>query len=263
MRYVYFLIVGLLLLFSANVSSQFIATTGYGGGAGPSPLLDSLFAYYSLEETIAGGGDALDAHGSNDLSVNGTVTREVTGKVNDCYTLITDAYLGEVDTDFEFPGTFSISFWVKSAQQAEYIGLISNFGASDYGYTVYIRDPGADGNGNVCFYTRNGGSSVLLYGNDDVTDDAWHHVVVSLSAVDDSSKLWVDGEIDDWDDNATVVYNANCRFTVGRRDGTGVSQWFLDGEMDEIAVYRGRELTEGAVDSLYNSGNGLAYPLDY
>jgi hypothetical protein len=225
------------------------AATGSGGN-----LSDSLFAYYNLDEAS---GSALDQIGSNDLAKTGTVTQGVTGKVGDCYTFITDGYLGEIDTEFEFPGSFSLSYWIKTDVDVDTRYVVSNFGSDQYGYTAFIS------NGRCVANFRNGAGVIQLYGGagSDIDDDAWHHVVVSYSSVDDTVKLWVDGNIADIDHAPLgVVYNANCRFTIGRRDGTGVSQFFWNGEIDEIAVYRGRELTEGAVDSLWNSGSGLEYP---
>jgi hypothetical protein len=255
MRYI---ITYLLLLFSVSVHSQLVSV--HSGGAGePSPLLDSLFAYYSLDESS---GNALDSHGSNDLPLSGTVTQNVGSAVQGtCYTFVTDGYLGEVDTEFEFDASFSIQVWMKSGfTGGTYTHLVSNFGTAQEGWEVAMGD-----NYRTYAIMRFNTGSVSLFGGTPVmNDDAWHHVVFTYNAVDDSLKIYDNAVIKDAEKNVDgVVYNANCRFTIGRRDGTGVSQYYFDGEMDEIAIWRGLELSQGKIDSLYNSGSGLAYPLDF
>jgi hypothetical protein len=237
-------------LWIADTANSFEVSFAYADAG--NELTDDLFAYYNLEESS---GDALDQVGSNDLSVNGTVTRQQTGIRDDCYTFATNGYLGEINDEFEFTGPFSFSLWFKTSTTS--IGyLFSNFGAAAYGYTLFVYDWG--GGVKVNFRTRDGVSNVLLSSSTTINDNAWHHVVATMGS-DDSIKLWVDGDLEDYDLSDGVVYNTNCRFTLGRRDGTGVSQYFLDGELDEIAVYD-IELSGTKVDSLYNSGVGKAYP---
>jgi hypothetical protein len=221
-------------------------------------LEDDLFAYYDFEESA---GDVLDQVGSNDLSVNGTVTREVTGRVGDCYTFATNGYLGEEAGTFNFTGSFSISLWMKSDDTDAYSNIVSDLGGVNHGYELIIRDFDPPGSGIAGVIPRNGVAPIYVYGNDVVNDDAWHHIVFSYSDVDDSIKLWVDGQIDDWDVySGGIVYHADVRFTIARKDGVGVSTSFYNGEIDEIGIWDGTELSESEVTSLYNSGSGITYP---
>jgi hypothetical protein len=256
MRYVHFLIAGLLLLFSVNVNSQFIATTGYGGGAGPSPLLDSLFAYYPLDESS---GDALDAHGNVDLTLNGTVTQNVGSAVQGtCYTFVTDGRLTSGTDDFEFPGSFSIQIWIKTDYDAdvEYKHMTGTFGLAQYGYEVGMTTDPERTYATMRYQTGN----VALFGSaPNINDDAWHHIVFTYNADDDSLKIYDNTVIKDKDINTNGVVYSGSEFTIGSRR----SQYYWDGEIDEVAYWRGLELSQGKIDSLYNSGSGLAYPLDY
>jgi hypothetical protein len=256
MKYIGLIIISLFFFVGAH--SQFVATTSYGGG-GASALLDSLFAYYSLDDPS---GDATDDHGSNDLSLTGGVTQGVTGHVGDCYTFLTNGYLGEEDTEFEFGGSVSVSLWIKTGDTDAYSYMLACTGGAIVGWELYVRDPGGGGKAN--WRIGDGTDWTLLYGSTTINDDGWHHIAASYSTVDDSVKLWVDGDPDDTFEQTggDIAYHANSRFSVARKDGVGVSTDFLDGELDEIAIYQ-LEFSQGMVDSLYNSGNGLAYPLDY
>jgi hypothetical protein len=244
------IIIGIFALFSVKVYSQFIATT-YGGSV--SPLLDSLFAYYPFEEAS---GDALDSHNSYDLTVNGPTVQQ-TGKVNYCYSYITNDYVGYLDNSyFDFDGSFSLSCWVKTTAGADYTGIMNN-GAGSYGWSLIVNSTHPS---VARFRLRYDGGSVYSTGTTIISDDAWHHLAVSYSAVDDTMKIWVNGDLEDSDKNINGVwYDSNCRLTIG---SIGLS-YYYDGEIDEVAIYRGLELTHAQILQLYNSGNGLAYPLDY
>jgi len=256
MKYIRYIITGILILLSVNIYSQFLSTVGGGAGGGTtaSPLLDSLFAYYPLDETS---GQPLDVHGSRDLTKNGTVTQNVSGKVGTAYTFVTDGYLTEASTDFEFTGSFSISLWFKTG----YVGgayqyFTSTFAEWGYGYGIGITpyDLMADMN-------HTSGNS-YVYSATTLNDDNWYHVVLTYSTVDDSLKMYLnssmlDGKVVTY---TPVEYTGACNFTIGCR---GNLANFVDGELDEVGYWRGIEFRQGQIDSLYNSGNGLAYPLDY
>jgi hypothetical protein len=238
-------------LFLPDTANSLDASHSYSYASGS--LADSLFAYYDLEEAA---GDALDQIGSNDLSVNGTVTRQQTGIINDCYTFATNGFLGEIDTEFEFDGSFSLSCWAKTSATGIYY-MIANFGAAQQGYELLLNSNKAQ------FTIRYSSDRTDLLGTTTINDDLWHHIVATYNAVDDTAKLWVDGNLEIKKLSPAPVYNTSCRFTLGRRDGTGVSQYFWDGELDEIAIYDGLELSENKVDSLYNLGASREYPTDF
>jgi hypothetical protein len=248
MKYIRLIIIGLLL--STNVYPQFVATTSYGGG-GPSPLLDSLFAYYNLEESS---GDALDVHGTNDLSLTGSATRQQTGKVNYCWLFAEAGRLGDISTEFDFTGDFSISFWISTTEAATWQGLVSNFGVANYGWEIILDPP------DIGWRMRYDGGNTIAYGTTNVNDGDFHHVACSYTTADDSMKVWIDTNLEGEEKLAgTLWYGGGNYFTVASRLTTA----YFDGYIDEIAVYRGYEFTQGFVDSLFNSDNGLAYPLDY
>jgi len=223
------------------------------GGSGNTSLLDSLFAYYSLNEAA---GDAIDLVGSNDLSLSGTVTQNQAGKVGTAYTFATDGEMDGTTTDFQFTGTFSISFWMLTIRDTDWDGLICNMSAANYGWEIIATGTGVR---IIRFMMRYDGGDVSVLGSTDINDGAWYHVVSSYSAVDDTMKVWINGVLEDSDENTNGIwYDASSLLDVGHRIG-GAN---YTGSLDEIGIWRGLELSQGKVASLWNSGNGLAYPFD-
>lgn len=241
----------LLSFFLVPVNAQFLATSNYNGNS--TSLLDSLFAYYPFEEAS---GDALDSHNNYDLTVNGPTVQQ-TGKINYCYSYTANDYVGNDDLgDFDFDGSFSISCWIKTPAGANYSGIVSNQNGS-YGWQLIVNSSHPS---VARFRMRYNGGSVYSTGTTIISDDAWHHLVASYNAVDDTMKIWVNGNLEDSDKNTNGVwYDANCRVEIGM---LALANYY-EGEIDEVAIYKGLELTHRQILDLYNSGNSLAYPLDY
>jgi hypothetical protein len=182
MKYIYSIIIG--LLFSVSSYSQFLATTSYSGSQPTGmALIDSLFAYYSLEEAS---GNALDAHGSNDLTLTGSATRQQTGKVGYSYLFAEAGRLGDITTEFDFTGDFSISVWINTTEAAVWQGVVCNFGIANYGWEMIINPP------DIGWRLRYDGGNTYAAGTTDVNDGSWHHVACSYTAVDDSMRVWID-----------------------------------------------------------------------
>jgi hypothetical protein len=234
MKYIYSIIIG--LLFSVSSYSQFLATTSYSGSQPTGmALIDSLFAYYSLEEAS---GNALDAHGSNDLTLTGSATRQQTGKVGYSYLFAEAGRLGDITTEFDFTGDFSISVWINTTEAAVWQGVVCNFGIANYGWEMIINPP------DIGWRLRYDGGNTYAAGTTDVNDGSWHHVACSYTAVDDSMRVWIDTNYE------------------GKEKLAG-TLWYGGSNYLSVASWRGRGFTQGMVDSLNNSDNGLAYPLDY
>jgi len=215
------------------------------GGVGEpfTSLNTELKAYYSLEDVS---GDAIDSAGTYDLTPHGTISYEQAGKSGDCFSFATDGYLDYALHSFEFSGSFSIALWMR----ASYVSgdpqyLVTTFGASNYGYDCYMSS-GATAYAVGTF--RYSGGSVYMTGGPQINDDVWHHLVYSYSEDDDSTKIWVDGNIADKDKMpSAIVYNAGCDFNIGAR--LSAQYWYF-GLLDEVAIYN-KELTHEEIDSLH------------
>ena len=165
------LITLLLLIFSLNIQAQFVGTAMSSGGDEPSPLLDSLIAYYSFEDAS---GNPVDAHNSYDLTASGTITYSQVGKVANCLGFATNGSLAGPTTAFDFPGTFSFSLWMKSTHTS-ISGLLTNTDGVNAGWDM---DMGSTGTTYVN-YRYGSGTVQLTVVSPDLNDGNWHHLATS------------------------------------------------------------------------------------
>ena len=210
-------------------------------------LLTEIKSYWTLEEAA---GNAIDSVETVDLPVFGTIGRQQAGKLGDCYSFATDGYLGNIDTYYEFTGSFSVGCWVKGTH-ASYSGLMSNYyvsGADSWGWDLSQRT-----DGRVQWSLRAPGNNTSINGVNVLNDNAWHYVLCSYNSVDDTMKIWRDGILETKGVHSGITYNANNRFSIGRR-GTIT---YHTGLIDEPAAWN-KELTREEVDSLYT--NEVQYP---
>lgn len=215
-------------------------------------LNNGLFAYYNFEESS---GDLIDQFGNNDLPVISTPSREQAGIVDYCYDLSSDT-IGDVDNDFEFAGSFSLSLWISETNTGDFTSPISNFGAANYGWDII--DVGALT--RVIYWQIRGQGTFGVQGTTDINDGSFHHIAASYNADDDSMKLWVDASLEGVTYCPGPVYNTNCRFVIGNRHGAGA---YFEGKIDEVGIYKGIEFTQTTVDSLFNDGSAKLYPDDF
>ena len=215
-------------------------------------LLTEIKSYWTLEEAA---GNAIDSVETSDLPVYGTVARQQAGILDDCYSLTTDGYLGNIDTYYEFTGSFTLSCWIKTSSSGAYACMISDFGTLNYGYDLVMHNGGPSA-AVATFAIRGAWGTVTSWGTTVINDNAWHNIIGQYNADDDSLKLWVDGNLEDKDYSTNgPVYVTDCRFRIGSRY-TGM---FWNGLIDEPALWN-IELTQEEVVALYNAGVGYQYP---
>jgi len=215
------------------------------GGVGEpfTSLLTEIKSYWTLEEAA---GNAIDSVGTADLPIFGTVTREETGVLGDCYSFVTDAYLGDIDTYYEFTSSFTVACWMNTSNVSDGgMGLITNEGTANRGWELITWGSGGDATARM--YIRGGWGTVQSVSTTFVNDGYWHHIVGSYNADDDSLKVYVDGVREDRDYSVNgPVYDDGCRLHIGSRTG----QYYYDGLIDEPAIWN-KELTQAEVDSLF------------
>jgi len=216
-------------------------------------LQEGLFGLWTLDESS---GNAIDEIGNHDLVKSGTVTQGQTGKLDDCYQFTSsgNGYLGGIDTDYEFLNeSFSVAAWVKTTASGVFDGIICN-----YYYTGYGWDLGAYQNTAYWDLRRDGGTFLTLEGSTTLNDGNWHLVVGTYNAADDSAKLYIDdGTFENSGTHAGPNYHAGNLFTVGSRNTTSN---YMEGYIDQPCVWKGVELSQDNVDSLWQSGAGKYWP---
>jgi hypothetical protein len=215
-------------------------------------LSDNLIAYYSLDEAS---GNALDAHGSNDLTENSTVGIG-TGKVNgardfeqtesDYFEIAdnTDLSTGDID--------FTIALWFKPESTPVINGIackgtaggantewsLFSFLTSNWQFQVYQ---------STTAYTAINSAVAPSAGN-------WFFLVAWHDSAANTINLQVNNGKPASTAHSIGVNDGNESFNIGRASAT----YFGDGLIDEVGFWK-RVLTSDERTELYNSGSGRDY----
>ena len=224
---------------------------------------DSLIAEYLFDT------DATDTSGSatthngtlqGDASVSGGVlTMDGTGD----YVTVTDS------TDLEFTdgaGTdeaFSISLWFKSTVAVSAQNLVtkgSTTGTNEYQFQTL----GGGNAGKLALTIYNGTSSSANYiyaiGATAYTINTWHHVAVTYDGSEAGTgiELYFDGSNDTATQAGAGTYTGMAGTTtdlaIGARLSTSYGVFFT-GDMDNVRIYKDKELTASEVTDLFNEGH--------
>jgi hypothetical protein len=211
-------------------------------------LTDSLISYWKLDEAS---GSAIDAHGSHDLTDNGTAA-SVTGKINDARDLdVTKFFAKGHDPELGFGDEdFTVAGWAKLASKPG-LGFMLNKFSGTAGYAVSYRSD------LDRFYFAVGDSDSQHIENADVlgapSTATWYFIVAWHDSTANTVNIQVnDGSVDSGSYSAGVSDPA-ADFQIGFSGSS------IDGVVDEFGLWN-RVLTTQERTDLYNSGSGLAYP---
>jgi len=147
---------------------------------------------------------------------------------------------------FQRTDSLSVSIWFKGNDNAHRrIFDISENTGSNY---VTLK---TDANGYFLGYLND---NVRTY-SVDVTDNAWHHAVLTWNAT--NLDLYVDGTVRSSIGHVTAPsYSSTEDVMIGKRADTGTENWI--GQLDELAFYN-RSLTASEVSNIWDDGNGIGY----
>lgn len=252
------------VLTSAEVTRLYNSGSGmaYPGGDNGSPdtstLKTNLIAWWDLDETS---GTRADSHGSNTLTDNNTVL-SVAGKIsngadfveaNSEYLSIadnTDLSMGDVD--------MAIACWVKIDDLGTHriLGKADTVNPAGMEYALQHATAGD----LFGFVTSDGTTTTILeattYGASTV--DEWVFIYAYHDATANEIGISINGGTIDTAALSVGIQDSDAPFEIGRHYGG--SAGYLDGSVDECAIWKGRILTAAEVQVLYNSGAGIAYP---
>jgi len=233
-----------------------------------SALLDGLVAYYALENNA----NDLSGNGNNGILLNSPTF--VAGKVNNAMNCGTDTisrgFVVIDNDDFSFTnGTtdvpFTISMWVNFSS----ISSIANFLANKRNATS-----GGDewqfnystANNRLFFwkfqFNNNAISQRVESSTSPFSLNTWHHICYTDdgSGLVGSGKIYING-VDDTTTNSNIggtytrmnngIANSGFGYAVFNNTETLKHK----GLLDEIAIWKNRELTQDEVTELYNKGN--------
>ena len=197
---------------------------------------DGATDYWPLGESS--GTTAYSYAGGSDMTISTGVTPGETG-----------ALAGDANTAFRFSGsssgylatgsvipgprTFTVEAWFSTTSTNG--GKIIGFGdrntrtSSSYDRHVYVNR-----NGKVSFGVYPGSERVIT-SDKAYNDGAWHHVAASLG--EDGMALYVDGRLVAYRTDTTSAQVYNGYWKVGGDTGWANGGTFLNGRIDEVAVY--------------------------
>lgn len=242
-----------------KISDVFLETYYHGTkleATQSSNLLEGLVAYWKLDELS--GTSVADATGNGHTgSLLGTAPPVwATGKINNGLQFnggasgVTESFLSiPTNSDFDFgTGDFTFSFWMLANNTSGAYCPIDTGFYNPESFLIQFNKTGAVNImiGGTLEYTT---SHTILSG-------VWYHVVARrissiLELFINTTAMGV----------ATVTGDISCPSDLV----FGSYRWGvqgLEGVMDEIAVWKGRGLTNEEIEKLYNDGDGLQYPFD-
>ncbi len=210
-----------------------------------------LVAYYQLNETVSG--NYADMTGINNAF--GT-TIPIAGKVDGAqlFNGSSSKIVVRANTSLDFPaiGNFSIEFWYSgSTAPSANQYIIRRFVSTQADWMIYISS-----DKRVRFQLSSGGITTTVIGSI-VVDGTWHHVVATRNGTSGISNLYVDGTLKA---STTQFFTVDFSSSTANLEiGSTMGMGYLNGILDEIALYN-VELARADVITQYNNGfNGLSY----
>jgi hypothetical protein len=217
------------------------------------PLSTNLTAYYRMEDAS---GNATDEVAAATLTANNTVT-STTGNVGNCrrftaassenFTRTDDATFSMGDIDFTF------AFWLKSRANPFHnrpILLKGNGSNADY---ILMLNSGERPRWEV-YGSASFGNGTTITGAE-LFDTNWHLIVCGHDAANDVIFYSFDGAAKTTSAHTFGVRDGGEDFVVGGGNGFN----YADVDLDELALWKNRVLSDSDITELYNSGAGRDY----
>lgn len=225
------------------------------------PLIDNLVSYWPLDEAS---GNALDAHGSNDLAETSGTIASATGKLGNCRDIEaadTECFEHATNTDFS-PGDAALTFtgWFQTESSGitqHIIGKFNTGGNRSYRLLLNTSDIPTlivSGNGTA--------TTTINSAFGAVTAGVWYFFRWWHDPVLDTINLQINDETPDSAAHSTGLFDGSGPFHIGSQgQAAGSPSNPFDGLLDDIGMWH-RVLTSDEHAELYNAGAGLAYPFD-
>ena len=215
---------------------------------------DELIIYYSFNKDTLKKGDVLDGSGNgNDGFLHGNNLNIVDGKVGECMEFPGDAaeYISVRQLQYVDPfPALTLAAWVKT----EVRGMISSWDRSEFFRFAVGDDVG--GNNGTTFVAFDHCCPIHdWYGETDVADDQWHHIVAVFDGKE--KRIYVDGELDASIESTTEVIGAGAARYGFIGIGSEAAEfnanvgptWAFNGLIDEYLMFH-RALSDAEIGHL-------------
>lgn len=210
--------------------------------SGVNPLWNGLFAYYSSDNTP---NDSLLTY--NATLINGTTY--AAGKINNSFSFDGVNDYASISNDvFKPTSNYTISFWVNVSDLSVNRSIFTTGTGTSNGIRIFLNT-----SGNIVFAV-NGGSLTTI---STLSTSTWYHV----SCVYDGTgkKIYLNGVLNRSDSVTTIpTWAVSGNICIFGRYIT--ASYYMNGKIDEIALWDNRAITSAEALELYNSGFGKQYP---
>jgi hypothetical protein len=149
---------------------------------------------------------------------------------------------------------WSISAWFQTSDSGTERYIVAGAGTGVTDWFNIRQKPTND----INFIVDDGSNPLTDMGTGSYNDGAWHHVVMTRTASNDTWTFYVDGTQTATSTNTDSAVSLNVDIWVGDWSGYAGS-W--NGNIDEIAWYN-VSLSPSEVSDLYNSGSGQPFPTE-
>lgn len=220
--------------------------------------LTDLKAHWRLNEAS---GTRVDAHGTNDLTDNNTVT-QATGKIGDAaqFTSANSEWLSIADNADLSTGDIDFSFtaWVY----LDTLGAQSPAGKGDSGqfeWKSIVADTAGDKLAEMLILSPSGSSlgqaKATTFGA--LSTATWYFFYGYHDAAANEVDISVNNGTIDTAATTGAPTDGTGGFAIGADRGAGADFW--NGRIDSVSFWK-RVLTSQEVTDLYNGGSGFDYP---
>jgi hypothetical protein len=218
------------------------------GNSAPGGLTSSLVSVYHHDDLLG-----TDSWGTNTLTNNNTVTAAAAGKLSgasqftaansESYSIASNATLQVVDT------SMFISTWVYLDSVGANRAFVCKYtGAGNFEYvaqyTSFNTRLGFALNGGVVYSDLVGAPSL----------STWYHIIAGYDHPNQQLFIYVNDNAGNTASHVAGTLATTGVFALGRLGNSSTS--FLDGRMDETAIWIGRTPTAAERTYLYNGGTG-------
>ncbi len=149
------------------------------------------------------------------------------------------------DSSITMADKFSISVWIRTNDITDRQFMISNKnggGTKQYEYQIYES--------KLSIYLWKSGGSIGLSSDNVLSSDTLYNFVTVYDG--STLKHYVNGSPDGELSTSGVLYSAEDPMHIGKMWGTDNGQWFVNGMMDSLKLYK-RALSSGEVEAMYNA----------
>jgi surface protein len=243
---------------TASEVTDIYNTENAGNSILPPDYITNLVASYNFDTNFT------DYTGNHPLTATGSVTAGVAGgKVSNCSDFNgTTGYLTAADSDdFSFTNgvndlPFSISFWFNFDSGASASNFVQKRNASsDFEWQII----GSSSSIFIdCFSNGIAADKLRKRYSATFNNNTWYHFTATYDGSGNNSglKIYIDGLLTAAANQSTGTYVGMTNFVsntwIGTEDGiTGM----LNGQIDELHIWKNKELTAAEVTDIYNTEN--------